>query len=130
MTILAGVLGVLSGSLLAQKLRLRYPTADAFICGLGLLCSAPLFYGALVLAVGPLAPVYVLFFIAMWCLCLNWALVGDILLVSHILCRAPCLVFSSQYLFNVNYTLLFQLHQFFIRFLLRNPWYDGSMPRL
>lgn len=80
MTILAGVLGVLSGSLLAQKLRLRYPTADAFICGLGLLCSAPLFYGALVLAVGPLAPVYVLFFIAMWCLCLNWALVGDILL--------------------------------------------------
>jgi MFS transporter, Spinster family, sphingosine-1-phosphate transporter len=81
-TILAGVLGVVSGSLMGQKLRVRFPTADAVICGIGMLCSAPLFYGGIMLAIGPLEPVYALFFFAMWFLCLNWALVGDMLLVG------------------------------------------------
>ena len=81
-TILAGILGVISGSLMAQRLRIRFPTADAVICGIGLLCSAPLFYGGLVLASGPIVPVYLLIFFALWFLCLNWALVGDMLLVN------------------------------------------------
>jgi len=58
---------------------------DAIICGVGLLCSAPFFYGVLVLALGPLWVIYLLCFIALWFINLNWALVGDILLVSYLI---------------------------------------------
>jgi hypothetical protein len=103
-TIVAGVLGVVAGSFMGQKLRIRFPSAgkilfvsfwkftfqnyifivflDAIICGVGMLCSAPFFYAVLVLALGPLWVIYILCFIALWFINLNWALVGDILLVS------------------------------------------------
>jgi hypothetical protein len=34
-TVLAGILGVLVGSLLGQRLRRDYPTADPLVCGVG-----------------------------------------------------------------------------------------------
>ena len=107
-TILAGVLGVVSGSLMGQKLRVRFPTADAVICGIGMLCSAPLFYGGIMLAIGPLEPVYALFFFAMWFLCLNWALVGDMLLVWTFVSSIPPL-FVSQILKSFNLTVKLSL---------------------
>ncbi len=49
-----------------------------------MLLSAPFFYGFLVAGTGPLYWVYILSFIALWFINLNWALVGDILLVMNI----------------------------------------------
>jgi hypothetical protein len=44
-TVLAGILGVLVGSLLGQRLRRDYPTADPLVCGVSLLLSAPFLHG-------------------------------------------------------------------------------------
>lgn len=46
-----------------------------------MICSAPFFYGLLVLSLGPIYVIYILAFLALWFINLNWALVGDILLV-------------------------------------------------
>lgn len=46
-----------------------------------MLCSAPFFYAVLVLAQGSIYNIYVLVFFALFFINLNWALVGDILLV-------------------------------------------------
>jgi len=100
-TIASGLLGVVSGSVMGQKLRVQFPSAgtvdffhlqrinlialtffiDAIICGVGMICSAPFFYGLLVLSLGPIYAIYILAFLALWFINLNWALVGDILLV-------------------------------------------------
>lgn len=86
---------------MGQKLRVQFPSAgtvdlfhlqrinlialtffiDAIICGVGMICSAPFFYGLLVLSLGPIYAIYILAFVALWFINLNWALVGDILLV-------------------------------------------------
>ncbi|XP_045032367.1 protein spinster homolog 1 isoform X1 [Daphnia magna] len=79
-TIASGLLGVVSGSIMGQKLRIRFPSADAIICGIGMICSAPFFYALLVLSLGSIYAIYVLAFLALWFINLNWALVGDILL--------------------------------------------------
>lgn len=100
-TIASGLLGVVCGSVMGQKLRVQFPSAgtinsfhlqrihlialtffiDAIICGVGMICSAPFFYGLLVLSLGPIYAIYILAFLALWFINLNWALVGDILLV-------------------------------------------------
>jgi hypothetical protein len=49
-----------------------------------MLLSAPFFYGFLVAGTEPLYWIYILSFIALWFINLNWALVGDILLVMNI----------------------------------------------
>ncbi|EFX72627.1 hypothetical protein DAPPUDRAFT_308133 [Daphnia pulex] len=79
-TIASGLLGVVCGSVMGQKLRVQFPSADAIICGVGMICSAPFFYGLLVLSLGPIYAIYILAFLALWFINLNWALVGDILL--------------------------------------------------
>lgn len=67
--------------------------ADALICGVGLLCSVPFLYGVMLMALpGPLWTVYLLCFFGLWFINLNWALVGDILLV-----------FDSFFFFVKNY---------------------------
>jgi len=80
LTIGSGVLGVVSGSLMGQKLRKYVPYVDAVICGGGLLISAAFFYASFVLSQGSIATDYVMIFFGLYFLNLNWALVGDILL--------------------------------------------------
>ncbi|XP_046653023.1 protein spinster-like [Daphnia pulicaria] len=79
-SIVSGITAVIVGAIMGMKLRSKYPSADALICGVGMLLSAPFFYGFLVAGTEPLYWIYILSFIALWFINLNWALVGDILL--------------------------------------------------
>lgn len=82
-TVLAGILGVLVGSLLGQRLRRDYPTADPLVCGVGLLLSAPFMVSTLILASGASAiTTFTLMFYGQLFLNLNWSLVADITLVK------------------------------------------------
>uniref|UniRef100_A0A0P6F5L0 Integral membrane efflux protein efpa n=2 Tax=Daphnia magna TaxID=35525 RepID=A0A0P6F5L0_9CRUS len=77
---LAGVVGVASGSLVGQKLRKRYPTADAQVCAWSMVICAPLLFWGCSIASGPPVPMYIVLFFGQWFLNVNWAPVGDILL--------------------------------------------------
>lgn len=55
--------------------------SDGLICGIGMLFSVPFFYGFILLGLEQLYWIYILAFIGLWFINLNWALVGDILLV-------------------------------------------------
>jgi hypothetical protein len=82
-TVLAGILGVLVGSRLGQRLRRDYPTSDPLVCGVGLLLSAPFMVGTLILASGASAiTTFTLMFYGQLFLNLNWSLVADITLVK------------------------------------------------
>lgn len=80
-TMFAGLLGVPLGSILSQRLRKRFPTADPVICAIGLLLSAPLLTGACLLVSSQTSFTYTLIFFGQLALNLNWAIVADILLV-------------------------------------------------
>lgn len=49
---IAGIIGVWAGSFIGQKLRVRFPTADALVCAWGMIASAPLFFWASMAAAG------------------------------------------------------------------------------
>lgn len=83
-TVISGLLGVIVGSIMGKKLRVKYPTADADICGWGVLISAPILFAMMLFAQGPQAPTYVTFFIGQWFLNLNWALATEMLMVSQV----------------------------------------------
>lgn len=78
----AGLIGVPLGSVMAQRLKVRYPNADPLICAGGLLISAPLLFLGLALADKYYYLVLVLIFFGQVSLNLNWSIVADILLVS------------------------------------------------
>ena len=79
----AGLIGVPLGSMLAQKFRVRWQQADALICAVGLLISAPLiFFGSLFASTNIIA-CYIFIFFGQLALNLNWSIVADILLVSN-----------------------------------------------
>ena len=99
-TVLAGVLGVVCGSLLGQKLRRRFPSADPLVCAFGLLISAPLMAGCLILATGPPVPTFLILFFGQLFLNLNWALVADMLLV----------IFMSDRWLGVGLVILLSFH--------------------
>lgn len=80
-TIAAGVVGLTLGGYLSQNLRLVYQKADPIICGIGLVVSAPLLLGCTYAATSNTILCYVLLFLGQVALNLNWAIVGDILLV-------------------------------------------------
>lgn len=82
-TVIAGILGVVAGSFLGQKLRRTYPTADPLVCGVGLLISAPLMMSTLIVAKGAPGVTFTLMFFGQWFLNLNWSLVADITLVNQ-----------------------------------------------
>ena len=69
---LAGVVGVASGSLAGQKLRKRYPTADAQVCAWSMVICAPLLYWGCCIATGPPVPLYTVLFFAQWFLNVSW----------------------------------------------------------
>jgi hypothetical protein len=81
---ISGIVGVPLGAMIAQKLRVTMPRADPIICATGLIVSAPLLFGASILASKSSVACFVLIFIGEVALNLNWSIVADILLVSHL----------------------------------------------
>ena len=69
---LAGVLGVAAGSLLGQKLRKRYPSADALVCAWSMIICAPLLYWGIYIASGPAVPTYIVLFFGQLFMNINW----------------------------------------------------------
>jgi hypothetical protein len=69
---LAGVVGVASGSLVGQKLRKRFPTADAQVCAWSMVICAPLLYWGCYIATGPPVPLYIVLFFGQWFLNVSW----------------------------------------------------------
>lgn len=79
-TCLAGLGGVGAGLGLSAMLRRHTGRADPLICGVGLILSAPFLWAALYVARQSTSLTWVLIFFAELCLCVNWAIVTDILL--------------------------------------------------
>ncbi|XP_021696331.1 protein spinster isoform X1 [Aedes aegypti] len=79
-TMATGIIGVPLGSYLSQRYNRKYPRADAYICAIGLILSAPLLAGAMLTVNVNATLAYVLIFFAELTLNLNWAIVADILL--------------------------------------------------
>ncbi|KAK1133616.1 hypothetical protein K0M31_011417 [Melipona bicolor] len=77
---LAGLIGVPMGSLLAQKLRVQWQQADPLICAMGLLISVPLLFFATITANTNSVVCYILIFFGQLSLNLNWSIVADMLL--------------------------------------------------
>ena len=78
---LAGLVGVPLGSFLGQKLRVRYPRADALVCGGGLLFSTPFLLAGLVMAGWNTTACFSVIFFGQVLLNLNWSIVADMCLV-------------------------------------------------
>lgn len=77
----AGILGVPLGSYLSTKLSKKYPRSDPVICAVGLLLSAPLIAGAMLMVTVNSTVAYILVFLGEVALNCNWAIVADMLLV-------------------------------------------------
>lgn len=82
-TMVSGIIGVPLGTIIAQKLRKRSQRADPIICACGLILSAPLLAGSMIMVQANSACAYTLVFLGEVALNLNWAIVADILLVSY-----------------------------------------------
>ncbi|XP_058807944.1 protein spinster isoform X2 [Phymastichus coffea] len=76
----AGLIGVPFGSMLAQKLRVRWQQADPLICAVGLLVSSPLIFLGACFANSNAIACYILIFFGQLALNLNWSIVADMLL--------------------------------------------------
>lgn len=83
-TMLAGLIGVPLGSMLAQRLRLKIENCDPYICAAGLLASAPMVYMALVMPQTSAVICFIFIFGAQLALNLCWSIVADILLVRFL----------------------------------------------
>ncbi|KAJ1371474.1 hypothetical protein KIN20_033435 [Parelaphostrongylus tenuis] len=85
-TCCAGIVGIVMGTTLSQTLKegkwclLVLPTADPFVCAGGSLLATPLFFITLLVASHSLDLAWALMFVAVTCMCLNWALNMDILM--------------------------------------------------
>ncbi|TMW43275.1 hypothetical protein DOY81_011645 [Sarcophaga bullata] len=79
-TMLAGLIGVPLGSMLATRLRGVMENCDPHICAAGLLVSAPMVYMALVLPKTDSTLCFLFIFFAQVALNLCWSIVADILL--------------------------------------------------
>ena len=95
----AGIAGVWAGSFMAQRLRVRYPTADALVSAWGMIVACPLGFWALIMATGVPWATYIVVTFAQWFMNLNWAPAGDILLYVVVppkrsTAEAFCLLFT------------------------------------
>ncbi|KAI8119004.1 protein spinster isoform X3 [Lucilia cuprina] len=79
-TMLAGLIGVPLGSVLAQRLRTQIENCDPYICAAGLLISAPMAYMAIVLPQTSSTLCFLFIFGSQVALNLCWSIVADILL--------------------------------------------------
>ncbi|XP_054737254.1 protein spinster [Anastrepha obliqua] len=77
---IAGLIGVPLGSLLAQRLRPTHESCDPYICAFGLLISAPMVYMSLVTPQTSTSFCFLFVFLAQVTLNLCWSIVADILL--------------------------------------------------
>ncbi|XP_017027540.1 protein spinster isoform X1 [Drosophila kikkawai] len=78
---LAGLIGVPMGSILAQRLRGHYENCDPYICAGGLFVSAPMVFAALMVPQSsPEMLCFFFVFVAQVALNLCWSIVADILL--------------------------------------------------
>ncbi|XP_041457140.1 protein spinster homolog 1-like isoform X1 [Lytechinus variegatus] len=79
-TVVSGFLGVGIGTTIAQLLRRKTDKADPLVCAAGMLLSAPFLFVALQFSDRSVGITWTFVFIAETLICLNWALVPDILL--------------------------------------------------
>ncbi|XP_017479958.1 PREDICTED: protein spinster isoform X1 [Rhagoletis zephyria] len=82
---IAGLIGVPLGSLLAQRLRPHHEGCDPYICAFGLLISAPMVYLSLVTPQTTTSFCFLFVFLAQVTLNLCWSIVADILLVRKLI---------------------------------------------
>ena len=89
---LAGICGLLLGSGLSLWLRKKIDWIDPVICGIGLLISAPLIFGALYILDKSVIWAFIIMFLGQVFLNMNWAIVVDISLVNilRIFIEMPC----------------------------------------
>ena len=86
-TCAAGLIGVIIGSSISKGLRNQvgnaeaYVKADPVICAAGSLLATPLMFLALVFTVVRMDVGWILIFIAVTCMCINWAVNVDIMMV-------------------------------------------------
>ncbi|XP_074641923.1 protein spinster homolog 1-like [Tubulanus polymorphus] len=83
-TCAAGLIGVCSGSQIANWYKKKNPRADPLVCAFGMLSCAPFLYLALALSRYNTPVTWVLIFFGETLLCLNWSIVADILLYTVI----------------------------------------------
>lgn len=79
-TVLAGFIGVGLGAESSRRYKKINPRADPLICALGLLVCTPFLFFALVLSRWNTIVTWILIFLGETALCLNWAIIADILL--------------------------------------------------
>ncbi|XP_050410079.1 protein spinster homolog 1 [Patella vulgata] len=79
-TVAAGFIGVAAGAESARRYKVYNPRADPLICALGILVCVPFLYFSLVLSQYNIMATWILIFIGETMLCLNWAIVADMLL--------------------------------------------------
>ncbi|KRT86303.1 hypothetical protein AMK59_15, partial [Oryctes borbonicus] len=79
-SMVSGLMGVPTGSFLAQRLRPVYERIDPQICAAGLLVSGPMIFMALVMAAYHEAICYTFVYFGEFFLNLTWSIVADILL--------------------------------------------------
>ena len=79
---LAGICGLLLGSGLSLWLRKKIDWIDPVICGVGLLISVPLIFGALYILDKSVIWAFIIMFLGQVFLNMNWAIVVDISLVN------------------------------------------------
>nr|CDJ87319.1 Major facilitator superfamily MFS-1 domain containing protein [Haemonchus contortus] len=108
-TCCAGIVGIIAGSTIAQAWRegnwcfRASHRADAFVCAAGSLLAAPLLFIALIVGSHSLDYAWILLFLGVTCMCLNWALNMDMLMnviVSHRRASATAIQTLTGHLFG------------------------------
>ncbi|VDO20967.1 unnamed protein product [Haemonchus placei] len=108
-TCCAGIVGIIAGSTVAQAWRegnwcfRASHRADAFVCAAGSLLAAPLLFIALIVGSHSLDYAWILLFLGVTCMCLNWALNMDMLMnviVSHRRASATAIQTLTGHLFG------------------------------
>lgn len=100
---MAGIIGVPLGTYLSQILSKKTRRWDPIICACGLLISAPLLTGSMIMITKNELIAYTLVFFGEVALNLNWAIVADILLV-----RIESYLF---YVFYLSFLFSFRFRQ-------------------
>lgn len=112
----AGIIGVPLGSYLSTRLGKTYPRSDPVICAIGLLISAPLIAGSMLVITSNSTLAYILVFLGQLALNCNWAIVADMLLVRFFQCHPLSHLTPALYLFTflLSFHVLTSCVKFFI----------------
>uniref|UniRef100_A0A8C3XRU8 Sphingolipid transporter 3 (putative) n=1 Tax=Chelydra serpentina TaxID=8475 RepID=A0A8C3XRU8_CHESE len=79
-TIVTGIVGVITGAGVARRYKKINAKADPLICAVGMFSSAPCLYLSIMLATQSILATYIFIALGEFFLALNWAIVADILL--------------------------------------------------